>query len=91
MFLKHQRYQGILNIFPNPVKDQLTIQILASATGPGNFSLTDVAGRKLMEAKIVVEKGLNVHTFDLSNLPAGIYYLSYKNGKVQTFKRVVKG
>ncbi|MCB0649955.1 MAG: T9SS type A sorting domain-containing protein [Saprospiraceae bacterium] len=83
--------EGILNIFPNPVKDQLTIQILASATGPGNFSLTDVAGRKLMEAKIVVEKGLNVHTFDLSNLPAGIYYLSYKNGKVQTFKRVVKG
>lgn len=85
------REEGILYVFPNPVKNQLTIQISASTTGPANFSLTDVAGKQLFDIKNQVEKGINVKTLDLSYLPAGVYYLSFKNGKVHNIKRIVKG
>lgn len=60
---------------------------------PVSYQLRDNAPlfKGFYRLKNQVEKGINVKTLDLSYLPAGVYYLSYKNGKVHTFKRVVKG
>ncbi|MBP6884183.1 MAG: T9SS type A sorting domain-containing protein, partial [Candidatus Pacebacteria bacterium] len=73
-----------VHLFPNPAQDIVTI------TSPENFSdviVTDMTGRKVIQIQPVS----NNTTFNVGELPAGVYFVSGKSGGEATFsKKFVK-
>jgi hypothetical protein len=67
-----------LQIFPNPVKDKLTIITVSQ----GEYSIADVFGREILRGPI-----LDNHTeIDVSYLPVALYFVKTKEGMVRFFK-----
>ncbi len=78
----------VLSFFPNPVKDNLTVRF----KDKGNYTVRiyNVVGAKLKEKSVQDESRL---LFDLSDLPKGMYFISYEpgNGRVitKTFQKEI--
>ena len=70
-------------IFPNPTKDQITIQYSQA----GSFVLTDIAGRVLLQASTPLNYQKAI---DISMLAKGVYLLRFSSneGAVETVKVV---
>jgi hypothetical protein len=72
-------------VYPNPVKDQLTIRV---------GRLNNGAGIKLYNSKgaLIVSKNLTTttSTISLKGLAAGMYYVQVKNGEQITIQKIVK-
>ncbi|MBV6485174.1 MAG: hypothetical protein KFKLKKLM_01727 [Flavobacteriales bacterium] len=76
-----------LNIYPNPVTNQLTIEFNQSTDDAVEISLTDVLGKqtRVLMPSTNVKKGNFNQTFDVSNLPAGMYSYQIKTSNtIQT-------
>lgn len=61
-------------VFPNPAKEKITIQVPAKFQN-GNVALRNADGKTLTTEKV---KGAE-HTFDLGNLPSGMYIIHLYN------------
>jgi hypothetical protein len=75
-------------IYPNPIVGQeLTLELLA---GPGNWTLSLISenGRTVSESEMALQKGKNKVNLP-SNLSAGVYFLSVKNGKNSIFRKLI--
>ena len=72
------------SIFPNPVKEQLTLSISSSQVSTAQVSIFDHTGRRVSSFNIDTEKGANTKIIDTALLPEGIYFLQINNGTEQT-------
>lgn len=70
--------------YPNPVKDQLTVEFALSAV---NVTIMDAQGKVLIEKNV---EGLTDYTLNTSSFESGLYLVSVSNlnGKIETFKIV---
>jgi hypothetical protein len=79
-----------LDIFPNPVQDELNFTFESSFNGDLEVIVTDVKGQRIMN--FVIEKNTDkvsrVH--NVTNLPNGVYQLTISNGNELTTKAFVK-
>ncbi len=64
-----------VEVFPNPVRDYLTVSLLDYLPGRAMFRLYSGAGQLLLEKP--VKAGVN--QFDLSTLPLGMYYYEVRD------------
>ena len=64
-----------LSVYPNPVKDELTISIGGKANGAATVMLLDMTGKVLKAATM---DGTQL-SMNVSELPAGTYILQYRN------------
>ena len=67
-----------ISLYPNPVKDQITIQLSVTKEENGIVEIVDVLGKKYYTKRIT--KGVNevmVSTQNI-NLPTGFYFVNYK-------------
>ena len=69
-----------LEIFPNPVRDQLYIN---SEIAPATLILYDVFG------KIILKETVQTNSLDLHNLASGIYLLELYFGKEKVVRKVI--
>lgn len=69
-------WNGKINIYPNPAKDNLTIETIGIKDINAAVSIIDIAGRILIKKDIQLHSGLNTQTFDLSGLAKGMYFLT---------------
>jgi len=70
--------------FPNPAKDILFVQ--ASGTNEkATIQIIDAGGRKLQETRVVLNGNTSL-SFDIANLPQGLYNLIL-NKKEKTWMR----
>jgi hypothetical protein len=77
----------LLEILPNPVSDFLKVR-LQEGTNPGHvsFRLFDASGRE-----VLFETAFGTSaSIDISDLPAGIYWLHVKTDEGQAVKKVLK-
>lgn len=75
------------SVYPNPVTQELKIDISQTASEMINTSITDVYGRK----HSVYNSKSGVNSYDVSDLPSGIYYIRIDNeieSKVKTFVKI---
>ena len=80
-----------VNVYPNPVQDQLNVKINASQASEMNISIYNITGQKVMESNTTVCTGINERQVNVSELNAGIYFVTVKaNGFENTMKFVVK-
>jgi len=72
------------SVFPNPVKDNLILQVKDNVADKMSYKLYDING------KILVKKNMsgNETTISMSNLSAGTFFLKvfFKNKEFKTFK-----
>lgn len=74
---------NILHVFPNPVKDFLTIKFATSHT---QVSLYDSFGRRLLH----FTPHESTISIDMSKYPSGFYYLQVSDGIQVTGKKIIK-
>jgi hypothetical protein len=74
-----------INVFPNPASDQITI-VTTPATGKGSIQITDVSGAVVQTE---VTNGLQT-VVNISKLPAGVYFVKYKDERNVQSIRLVK-
>lgn len=78
-------------MFPNPAKDQLTVEVPMENDGDVQIAIMDASGRITVQEHFTLGKGNNQANFDLSRLNAGMYLVQVRNGEsVHTRKLVVQ-
>jgi hypothetical protein len=71
-----------IRIYPNPVKDHVTVQCGAGA----QIVVHDVMGRVIYTAR---SKG-SAHVVDMSRVGQGVYFVEVKEGAEVVTKKIVK-
>lgn len=77
-----------LNVFPNPIGDQLTYSYEAPET-KHLWMITNLSGQTVLESDQEFKAG-NQKNIDTSSLPSGIYMLQIKQGDVVQTVRFIK-
>jgi len=84
--------QKAISIYPNPAKNQATVELNLDAAGTVNLNLTDMTGKKIQvilnnDTKVA---GLHQIQVDTSKLLPGIYYCTlYNDDLISTQKLIV--
>jgi hypothetical protein len=76
---------GFIQAYPNPVHDKVTIRFTEDMKG-GEVAFTDVTGKVQLSSKIE----LTEQTFDLTQIPAGIYVVQVAGEKARFVTKIVK-
>jgi hypothetical protein len=78
--------QAYVKLYPNPVTDKVTISLPALSTGKATISIVDSKG---MVVSTRQQTSL-LQSFDISNLPAGLYLVKVTNGNTITTEKFIK-
>ncbi|MES2648388.1 MAG: CARDB domain-containing protein [Bacteroidota bacterium] len=83
---------ALINIYPNPVKDDLIVAISNLQKAAYVFKLVDATGRECREIKKDFAEGKSSLSIDMNNLAPGVYLLKVikANGETLEIKKVVK-
>ena len=81
----------VKNVYPNPTTNTATIIYDSENDVTINFEITDVLGVNLGTINAEAKSGVNTQIINLSDFPAGIYFITIKNGLNDTIiKRIIK-
>lgn len=74
-------YDDIYRIYPNPAQNQITVEWFSLFNEIVNIDLVDMTGRvvKNIFNGEVLEGNISLTTTDVSNLPAGMYFMRYSS------------
>ena len=75
---------GELTMYPNPVEDQLTINVAGSTEGV-QVTVTDMMGRVISTSALATDGKL-----DMANLKTGTYLITVGQGDAKVTRRIVK-
>lgn len=78
-----------LNVYPNPASTELNISLNLISNEKINLNLTDMSGRVVRTVQMNASAGSNQHSFNLSDVAAGIYNLNIQSGGRTATKKVV--
>lgn len=76
-----------LSIFPNPATDAVHIQLGGLSKGEAEMALSDLSGKKLRQASF--GKNATQHTLQRDGLPAGVYFLTVKEGGQSSTHKII--
>jgi hypothetical protein len=76
----------VLNVYPNPVRNLLTVEITGNWQGGLQAVLIDATGRHL---RSFTAAGAGREQWNLSNLAAGVYYLRFTAAGTERTERIV--
>lgn len=62
-----------MKVFPNPARNEMTIEILSPVTGPVRIELLDMTGKTIQFQD--ANQALSYTRLDTSSLPAGVYHI----------------
>lgn len=77
--------QNVFSVFPNPARNEITIQLSLPAKDETTFAIQDLYGRKIKTG--TVPKSQEHYIIPITDMPAGIYYLSLDTLKTQIFTK----
>jgi hypothetical protein len=77
-------------IFPNPSSGLLNVLYNGSLTNSPTIQFYDISGRLLQSEIIPVINDGQQHVFDVSKLPAGIYFVSIESGSGRETHKMLK-
>ncbi|MEO9872976.1 LamG-like jellyroll fold domain-containing protein [Ekhidna sp.] len=80
----------LVTAYPNPVIDDLEIQLDIPTAGDLVIQLTNLNGQLVLSNKETLIRGLNFFTMDTNNLRSGIYILNVKSNNGDYTSKIVK-
>ncbi|NUO00842.1 MAG: T9SS type A sorting domain-containing protein [Saprospiraceae bacterium] len=81
---------GLLRVFPNPAREQATLELQTRENAVLTYRLLDVNGREIQRNTWVTAAGMNTRSIDLSLLPAGIYCVLLGGEDAVVARKLVK-
>ena len=81
---------AVLNVYPSPTKNNVTIDFNAVANSNITVSIKDITGRLVLTKNVKGTEGVNNLTLDVSNLSNGLYIMSINDNVSSIVKRIVK-
>lgn len=81
---------GVIAVYPNPAKDELTIEFLSKQITNTQAIIFDVTGKQAITQSIDAQAGTNLIDIDLSSLPKGTYILKLTGELGGTAHKFVK-
>jgi hypothetical protein len=79
-----------MNVFPNPVKDELMLELNFSKTENVILNVINVAGQKIYSTTLKQVRGTYKNSLSLEANPNGIYYLQIITDHVMMSKKIIK-
>jgi len=70
---------GLVNIFPNPAVNTITISVNAEAKENITLTIANMHGQRVFQKTLMADKGINTFTEDIRNLTKATYIISMKN------------
>ncbi|MBC7652290.1 MAG: T9SS type A sorting domain-containing protein [Deinococcales bacterium] len=80
----------MLSVYPNPVKENATIEIIASADMEIKLTLMSSNGSTMLANTLQVFKGLNTKKIMMRNYPSGNYILKVMMGSYVQVTKIIK-
>ncbi len=78
------------SFYPNPARNEVTLEITAFEESPFSLSITGIDGSKLLEAEHHLINGHNKFVIDVTDLVPGSYVLQWLSGsQTQTDKLII--
>ncbi len=65
--------KGVMNVYPNPIRNELNIAYELAQAGTVQFLITDLNGRRVLSEQLQQEKGAQISTLNTSSVSEGIY------------------
>jgi len=78
-----------VRVFPNPATDLLNVALDLEASGPALISIVGVDGRLMQERQLRLDGGEQIVPFNLTRLPAGMYFVKVQAGSRSTVEKIV--
>lgn len=75
-----------MNLYPNPVTEYVVLDMSTGEEMFGSVVITDMLGRQCFQQRVM---GTNCQ-IAVSDLPAGMYFLTYTDGKRKVTKKFLK-
>ena len=75
-----------LAIYPNPVRDVLSLNFEAETGMQKDIVVIDIMGRIVFKKPLTAQRGINTVKLNLPGLTPGIYFLKVGDNKVQRFE-----
>jgi chitinase len=72
--------------YPNPTRDRVTMKFTSDWQQGGVIMLHNASGAQLIKNDIEADQ----HTFDLTGLPAGLYFVQLRNSQKRAVTKVLK-
>jgi hypothetical protein len=72
----NQGFNTVMNVYPNPTTDRVTVQITTSANEQGTLLIMDMQGKTVTVEPIHLKTGINQLPLNLSKLADGNYMVS---------------
>lgn len=89
--LNDNEFNSAMKVFPNPLQNVATVEILSRAKGAAKFEVVDVLGRTVKNQTEQMVEGLNEVKMRLGTLTPGIYVIRYKDAlNRQVTTRIIK-
>jgi hypothetical protein len=80
---------GTVNIFPNPAKEQASLEFNMQSAAKATIVLTDIAGNQVSSTNIALGTGYNRMDLTTENLAAGMYLVRINAGNQSLVKKLV--
>lgn len=80
----------MINVFPNPVKEQLTVKIITQNTTDYVWILIDMNGRTIQTGTEKLSAGENLIEIQTEQLNTGVYMLKSEFSGMVHFSRIIK-
>jgi len=85
--LKSYSYDGKLQLFPNPVTDQICVQYSSSTIKKVQLQILDIQGRIVLQQTLDSFQGTNYTYIPVTQFSKGLYFVLIQNGnKLETTK-----
>ncbi len=91
-WIRNVRNEGIADIavYPNPVKDVLTVNIDADKSATGVMSITDISGKSILTKSISVIQGNNNLPVNVNSIAGGAYIIKVQLGDDLVIRKFTK-
>ncbi len=80
--VEEEKLISVKRLYPNPVKDKLTVEFFVKTEGELIVKIYDILGNEIIKKNVFADHpGQNTFSFDFSDLRSGIYILKAVKGK----------
>lgn len=78
------------NVYPNPLDENLTIEVNATATTSSKVTISSLLGEVVLEKEIQINSGNNSFQFNQLNLAKGVYMVELNEGGAKRIHKIIK-
>lgn len=79
-----------INAYPNPVKEQLLLNVISGSEEPVTMIINDVSGRTIAETTLTPQAGITEYSINADSLAPGVYFITAIQAGSSKTIRIIK-